>query len=85
MIRQAFAPHRFRIDTNQAAGPALRDLMIPHRLERHPPPLFGCRHRLPGRSFNTALSSMVSAKSRLILPFLSSRLFGRLASDTSMP
>jgi hypothetical protein len=40
MVGRAFTPNRFGIDTNQHAGPALRDLVIPqhpqHRSRRWP-------------------------------------------------
>jgi len=38
IIRRAFTPDGFRIDANELAGPALRDVVIPHRLKRCIPP-----------------------------------------------
>jgi len=63
---------RPRIDANQHAGPALRDLIISHYIERHVTPLARRRQPFPSRSFKIALSSMLSARSRFSLPFSSS-------------
>ncbi len=85
VVGRPFPPHRLRIDTDQNAGPALREIMIPHRLQGRVPPLLRCRQGFPSKSFNTTLSSIVSAKSRLSLAFSSSSCFSRLASDNSIP
>ncbi|MEY9389581.1 hypothetical protein ABIF65_007821 [Bradyrhizobium japonicum] len=45
----------------------------------------GRHHFFPTRSFKAALSSMASAKRRFSRVFSSSRVFSRLASDTSIP
>jgi hypothetical protein len=34
IVRRGFTPDGFWIDTNELAGPALRDVVIPHRLKR---------------------------------------------------
>ncbi|MEN9719243.1 MAG: hypothetical protein RIQ99_2121 [Pseudomonadota bacterium] len=39
VVRRAFAPDRFGIDTNQHAGPALGDWIISQHLEHRVPPL----------------------------------------------
>ncbi|ATG44553.1 aminotransferase class-III [Phaeobacter piscinae] len=87
MVRRAFAPDRLGIDTpshglqaNQCqavgkpAGPALRDAMIPHRIERCLSPLLRCRQLFPSRSFRTTLSivsqtnGVPMARSSIYLP-----------------
>src|SRR5215472_10395985 len=45
----------------------------------------GRHHFFPRRSFNAALSSMASARSRFSRVFSSSSVLSRLASETSMP
>ena len=40
IVRRTFTPNSFRIDTNELAGPALRDAMIQHCPERCITPLF---------------------------------------------
>tara|TARA_R110002153_G_scaffold133205_1_gene282209 strand:- start:88 stop:465 length:378 start_codon:yes stop_codon:yes gene_type:complete len=82
---RAFSPDSLGIDTDQPAGPALRDVMIPHHPERRISPLHQCRQLFPSKSFKTTLSSMVSASSRLSLAFSSSRAFSLAASETYMP
>ena len=49
--------------------------------------LFGCgrHHFFPNRSFEAALSSMASAKSRFSFVFSFSSVFNRLASDAPIP
>src|SRR6056297_72630 len=79
------APHRLRIDTDQDAGPALRDRMILHRPQHCVPPLHRRRQGFPSKSFSTTLSSMVSASKRFNLAFSSSSCLSRLASDNSIP
>ena len=72
MVWRAITPDRFRIDTNQHAGPALRDLVIPQHPQHSVPPLVWCRQTFPNRSLRITLSSMLSASRRLSLPFSSS-------------
>ena len=52
--RRAFAPDRLGIDTDKSAGPALRDVMIPHRTTRCLSPLIRRRQFFPSKSFRTA-------------------------------
>lgn len=84
-LRRAFAPDRPGIDTDKPAGPALRDIVIPHCPERCLSPLGQRRQFFPSRSFRTTLSSIVSASRRLSLAFSSSSAFSLAASETSMP
>src|SRR6056297_658214 len=84
-VRWALPSHSLRIDTDQSAGPALRDSVIPHRLERCVPPLHRCRQGFPSKSFSTTLSSIVSASKRFSFVFSSSSCLSRRASDNSMP
>jgi hypothetical protein len=85
VIGQMLAPHGRGIDTDQDAGPALRDWMPPHRPQHRVPPLHRCRQGFPSRSFRTTLSSITSATRRFSLAFSSSSCFSRLASDQSIP
>jgi hypothetical protein len=50
MVGRAFTPNRFGIDTNQHAGPALRDLVIPQHPQHRFTPLARCRQTFPNRS-----------------------------------
>src|SRR5690606_19320983 len=84
-VRRACAPDRLGIDTDKPAGPALRDIVIPHRPQRCLSPLGQRRQFFPSRSFRTTLSSIVSASRRFSLAFSSSSAFSLAASDTSMP
>jgi hypothetical protein len=68
-IRRAFTPDSLGIDTDQPAGPALREVVIPHHPERRVSPPRQRRRLFPSRSFKTTLSSMVSANRRLSLAF----------------
>jgi hypothetical protein len=54
MVRWAFAPDRLRVDTNQHAGPALRDLVIPHGTKRRVPPLGWCHRGRRHPAFDSA-------------------------------
>jgi len=56
MVGRAFAPDRLWVDTDKPAGPALRDVMIPHCIERCLSPLFRCRQLFPSRSFKTTVA-----------------------------
>ena len=85
VIGRSLAPHRLRIDTDQDAGPALRDRMILHRPQHCIPPLHRRRQGFPSRSFSTTLSSIASASRRLSFAFSSSSCFSRFASDRSIP
>ena len=69
----------------QEAGTALRELMIPHHLQRRLPPRHRCRQGFPKRSFKNVLSSIASASSRFSFRFSSSSCRNRRASDTSSP
>ena len=71
--------------TQCTAGPALRDIMIPHCLACCSPSHIRCRQVFPSKSFRTTLSSMVSASRRFSFEFSSSRNFRRWVLDTFMP
>ena len=85
MVKRAFAPDRLWIDADKPADLAMRDIMIPHCIGRCLSPLFRCRQLSSGKSFESTLSSIISASSRFSLAFLSSSAFSRAASDISMP
>jgi len=85
VVRRAFAPDRFWVDTDKSTGPTLRDTVIPHRPERGLSPLIRRRQLFPSKSFRTTLSSIVSASRRLSLAFSSSNDLSFATSDTSMP
>jgi hypothetical protein len=52
------SPHLLRIDTDQDAGPMLRDRTIPQRPQRRVPPLPRRLQDFPDRSFSARLSSI---------------------------
>src|SRR5690606_20365447 len=85
VIGRPLTPHSLRIDTDQDAGPALRDRMTLHRPQNRVPPRHRCRQGFPNRSFRTTLSNIASASRRFSFAFSSSSCFSRFASDRSIP
>jgi len=85
IIWRFVAPDDLGIDTNKPARPTLRDVVIPHRLACRSPSHIRCRQFFPSKSFNTTLSSIVSARRRFCFAFSSSRDLGRWVSETFIP
>jgi len=63
------SPNSLWIDTDQPARTALREMVIPHCLARSSPSHIRCRQFFPSKSFNTTLSSIVSASRRFSFLF----------------
>lgn len=74
-----------RLHADEPAGPTLRIALVLDRPGHGGPPRPRRQKFFPSISRKVKTSSIASASKRFSLPFSSSRLFSRFASDTSMP